>query len=71
MGSQLLEIRRPPFIKRAVSEAQSVLAACSDRTSKNGSNEHYTCMRRLSGELAVDEADFIGSLWNFFYYSFR
>jgi len=59
MGSQLLEIRRPPSINRAVSEAQSVLAASSDRTSKNGSNENYTCMRRLSVELAVDEVDFV------------
>jgi hypothetical protein len=40
--SQLLENKWPPIKKRAVSEAQSVLAACSDRTSKNGSNEHYT-----------------------------
>jgi hypothetical protein len=65
MGSQLLEIRKPPFKKRAVSEAQSVLAACSDRTSKNGSSEHYTCKRLLLGEWAVDEVVFIGLRRNF------
>jgi hypothetical protein len=55
MGSHLLEIRRQLFIKRAVSEAQSVLAASSDRTSKNGSDQHYTWFNRLSGEFDVDE----------------
>jgi hypothetical protein len=58
-GSQLLEIRWPPIIKRAVSEAQSVLAASSDRTSKNGSNEHYTWFNRLLGEFDVDKYGFI------------
>jgi len=65
MGSQLPEIRKPPFKNRAVSEAQSVLAVCSDRTSKNGSSEHYTCKRLLLGEWAVDEVVFIGLRRNF------
>jgi hypothetical protein len=56
MGTKLLEIRKPPVIKRAVSEAQSVLAACSDHTSKNGSNEHYTWDNRLLGEFDVDKS---------------
>jgi hypothetical protein len=55
MGTKLLEIRKPPVIKRAVSEAQSVLAACSDHTSKNGSNEYYTRFNHVLGEFDVDK----------------
>lgn len=56
MGSKLLEIRRPSVIKRAVSEAQSVRAACSHHTSKNGSNEYYARFNRVLGEFDVDKS---------------
>jgi hypothetical protein len=58
-GFKVAEIRWPPGKKRAVSEAQSVLAACSDRTSKNGSIENYTCFNHLLGEFDVEEYGFI------------
>jgi hypothetical protein len=56
MGTKLLEIRRSSVIKKAVSEAQSVLTACSDYTSKNGSNEYYTRFNRVLGEFDVDKS---------------
>jgi hypothetical protein len=39
--------------KGAVSEAQLVFATLSDRTSKNGSNEYYTCLNRLLAEIEL------------------
>jgi hypothetical protein len=56
MGLKLQESRRPPVIKRAVSDAQSVITACSDYTSKNGSNEYYPRFNRVLGEFDVDKS---------------
>jgi len=44
--------KKTPLKKKgAVSEAQSVFATQSDRTSKNGSNEYYTCLNSLLAEI--------------------
>ena len=39
--------------KGAVSEAQSVFATLSDRTSKNGSNEYYTWLESFLAEIEL------------------